>query len=105
MSNVGTKTLVSPGDSYFLDLSCPDVKRFKFATDSDIWFKVDLLDRMSRSPFITKTALKQKQVELGMNHNPDGLLLDLGLRSDVSPMRISTHDATHIYLSDGNCHT
>ena len=51
MSNVGTKTLVSPGDSYFLDLSCPDVKRFKFATDSDIWFKVDLLDRMSRSPY------------------------------------------------------
>ena len=106
MSNVGAKTLVSPGDSYFLDLSCPDVKRFKLATDSDIWFKVDLLARMSRSPLITKAALKSKQIAVGMNHNPEGLLLDLGLRSaDVSPMRISTHDATHIYLSDGNCHT
>ena len=99
----GARSVVRPDERFFVDIACTDETQFRRCEDSDVWHKVDLLAALVHR--VTKTQLEAKETALGLNHNPEGLLLDVELRPFVRPITVQTHDPTHVFFSDGLCNT
>ena len=60
----------------------------------------EIVDRLA-SPTLTKKERETLETNLGVNHNPQGLLLDLPLREHVGPATTNFNDFMHVYLANG----
>lgn len=82
-----------------LPLSCTDPSRFAIATSADWWLKVDRLRDVASTR--SRQVLSRFQTAMGMNHTPEGVLLDCDLRHFVRPSEVFTYDSMHVFLSNG----
>ena len=84
---------------YLVEITCSDIGKFDFATDEDIFGAVDLLARSKGT--LGVGAFAQLERSAGFNHNPNGLLADLQLRSECLPATCLTFDPMHCLWSNG----
>ena len=64
---------ILPADGYVVPLSCCIARRFDPRTDDDVFEAADKVKDLSARG--TKTKLHEEEKCLGINHNPNGLLL------------------------------
>ena len=97
-SNDPAKSVVRPGETLFVDLSCIFLDRFVWRTNEDIWKNIDTLLALKAAGAPT---LAQKEISYGLNAEPDGVLAHVPLRPYVRPRDVLVHDPTHTIYSNG----
>ena len=74
------------------------LKGFREQSDGDIF---DVMDNLAlQAPTLTKAALTKKEMAIGFNFNPSGLLLDQ-LAREALPPSCFLLDTMHLYWSNG----
>ena len=89
---------ILPADGYVVPLSCCIARRFDPRTDDDVFEAADKLKDLSARG--TQTELHEEEKCLGINHNPNGLLLH-PMRMHFKPISTLTFDSMHVYFSNG----
>ena len=82
---MGRSELLPAEEGYFCDVSCIGRgSSFDYHTNTSFYESVDMLDKLSQ----TESQAKVRQLEsiLGLNHEPDGLLLCREIRSWILPV-------------------
>ena len=88
---------------YLQHYSTASLQQRDLNTDEDYWEMADVLE--AARPMLgdrSKTKFKELEKRLGVNHNPNGILLDKHLRKYFLPVTHSMEDWAHcIYASGG----
>jgi hypothetical protein len=85
------------------EVSCADPKLFDERTDADCIAAVRLVKKIRRT--MSPDDFEESQKQLGITHNPLGVLADKRIRHLYSPMGTLTYDPMHTYLQSGVCNT
>ena len=97
--NVINDAAAAASSDYLVDLTCGDARLCDFATDADIWEKVDSLQDQQAA--LTKSSFEALQMAYGLTFNADSLLYDAELRAHLRPCSLIRYDAMHCVLSNG----
>ena len=95
-----TETLLAAHDATgtMVPISCADPNLFDARSAGDLWFSADLLQRLKST--LPKDAFEEQCKMHGVNHVPDGLILDAELRQHVS-LDMHTYDPAHCMIING----
>lgn len=86
-------------EHYLVSIKELDKSKFDQFDDDEFYAAVDTLARSSSEVGAQSLALLQKT--LGINHVPEGLLMDLHLRKYIKPVTHTLWDWMHCYLVHG----
>ena len=91
------RTDLNKYDPFFQVITSSNFEGFREQSDGDIF---DVMDNLAlQAPTLTKAALTKKEMAIGFNFNPSGLLLDQ-LAREASPSCFLL-DTMHLYWSNG----
>ena len=85
-------------DDFFQVITSSNFEGFHEQSDGDIFAVMDNL--ALQAPHLTKTAMSKKEIAVGFNFNPSGLLFDRLARETLPPSRFLL-DTMHLYWSNG----
>ena len=86
-----------------IGLDCADPTLFRRRSNEDVFAIVD--DLVARNGTMSKTAFENLQTIVGFNLVPNGLLLDMQLRTVYKPINHTIRDWQHTLVGDGVVNT
>ena len=92
--------LAGGSDEYLRAHDYPSLSGFDQETDDGLFYSADVLREAARQTS-TKKAFAKLQMAFGLNHTPEGPLLDSDLRQHISPVSGNRYDAMHCWYSNG----
>ena len=87
-------------DSWLVNISCSDPRRFQIKTSDEIFDQCDVLAELARRGH-SNAVLNEQGQRWGITYNPDGLLWDLQLRPFTGVLETWTYDGAHTLYGDG----
>ena len=98
--NVVRKAAQLANNAYLIDADCAVFAQFDLESDEDIFYNADCLAAaagMARN----KDHVNRLSVAFGLNHTPEGPLLDQDLRDHIKPASGHRWDPMHCWFSNG----
>ncbi len=90
-----------PGSDLEVSLAEHDERRFVQSTNEEIFLMLDNLAAVVADGRSSQTKINKLQTELGFNHEPLGILMNMAMRHTYRPAEHQLTDWMHVFCQDG----